>query len=210
VSAAVWDPAFVGAGPCRLEDARGELLPVPVRRWVAGDASDTRVLRTVVGWCTGPTVDLGCGPGRVVEALLRRGIPALGVDGAASAVALTRARGAAAIRRDVFAPLPGEGRWSHALLLDGNLGIGGDPEHLLRRAAGLIGPRGSLIVELDGDVRGVHRQAMRLHSSGGAVSEWFPWARVGIDAMPLLCEWTGLTVRATATVGRRMCVELAQ
>ena len=31
------------------------------------------------------------------------------------------------LRRDLFAPLPGEGRWHHVLLADGNIGIGGDP-----------------------------------------------------------------------------------
>ena len=43
-------------------------------------------------------------------------------------------RGGAALRRDVFAPLPGEGRWYTALLADGNVGIGGDPVALLQPA----------------------------------------------------------------------------
>ena len=39
--------------------------------------------------------------------------------------------GGPALRRSVFDPLPGEGRWGTALLLDGNIGIGGDPRALL-------------------------------------------------------------------------------
>ena len=35
----------------------------------------------------------------------------------------------------MFEPLPGEGRWGTVLLLDGNVGIGGDPVALLERAA---------------------------------------------------------------------------
>ena len=36
-------------------------------------------------------------------------------------------RGATVLQRDIFGPLPGEGRWGTALLFDGNVGIGGDP-----------------------------------------------------------------------------------
>ena len=35
------------------------------------------------------------------------------------------------VRRDLFGALPGEGTWSHVLLADGNIGIGGDPVTLL-------------------------------------------------------------------------------
>ena len=42
-------------------------------------------------------------------------------------------RGVAALLRDVFDPVPGEGRWETALLADGNIGIGGDPVALLER-----------------------------------------------------------------------------
>ncbi|MFB9332053.1 methyltransferase domain-containing protein, partial [Actinoplanes octamycinicus] len=75
--------------------------------------------------CRGATLDVGCGPGRLTAALLRLGRAALGIDVSAAAVRLARARGATALRRDVFAPLPGQGRWEHLLLADGNLGIGG-------------------------------------------------------------------------------------
>src|SRR5207247_1691171 len=75
----------------------------------------------------GPVIDLGCGPGRLVLSLARRRVPALGVDTSPSAVALARSRGAAALQRDLFGPLPGEGRWGTAPLFDGNVGIGGAP-----------------------------------------------------------------------------------
>ena len=85
--------------------------------------------------CTGPTIDLGCGPGRLVARLVERGVPALGVDQSATAVGLARRSGAPALRRDVFEPLPGTGRWQTVLLADGNVGLGGDPWRVLRRAA---------------------------------------------------------------------------
>jgi hypothetical protein len=37
------------------------------------------------------------------------------------------------------------------LLLDGNIGIGGDPHRLLRRVRELLTPTGRLLVELDVD-----------------------------------------------------------
>ena len=46
---------------------------------------------------------------------------------------LTQDRGAAALCRDVFDPLPARDAGPRALLADGNVGIGGDPVALLRR-----------------------------------------------------------------------------
>ena len=53
----------------------------------------------VVSRCEGPVLDIGCGPGRFVEALSTRGIPALGVDLSRTAVDHTRGRGASALVR---------------------------------------------------------------------------------------------------------------
>ncbi|MDF0529848.1 class I SAM-dependent methyltransferase [Tsukamurella sp. 8F] len=205
---AVWEPAFAGDTAAALERGSGRSHPLPVRRWRASDNEDTELVSTIAGWCRGPTVDLGCGPGRVVESLLRHGVPALGVDSAPSAVALTRARGGAAILRDVFAPLPGEGRWSYALLLDGNIGIGGDPHRLIERAARLVARHGSLLVEVDTRIRGIDRHSARLHTES-SVSEWFPWCQVGPDAVDGLAWAAHRRVRRTVTVGGRRCVELA-
>lgn len=77
--------------------------------------------------CVGTTLDIGCGPGRMSQALAARGACVLGIDVVPEAVTLTRARGASALVCDVFAPVLGEGRWDTALLADGNIGIGGGP-----------------------------------------------------------------------------------
>ena len=100
--------------------------------------ADAHFDEAVVGMCDGPTIDLGCGPGRLVAHLIRRGVPALGVDLSPAAIGLARRSGAPALRRDVFGPLPGTGRWHTVLLADGNVGLGGDPWRVLRRAAELL------------------------------------------------------------------------
>ena len=108
--------------------------------------------KAVLDRCPGPTLDLGCGPGRLVAELAGRGVPALGVDVAPFALLLSRANGATALRRSIFDRLPGAGRWPHALLMDGNIGIGGDPGALLERLRTLIRPRvGELIVETEAE-----------------------------------------------------------
>src|SRR5690606_1254872 len=129
-----------------LERADGTRIPVPLARWYAAAAGADHVLLDA---CAGATLDVGCGPGRMVEALTRRGVTAMGVDVSDRAVQLARARGAMALRRDVFDPLPGEGRWHHAMLVDGNLGIGGDPVALLRRIVALLGRHGTVLVEIE-------------------------------------------------------------
>ncbi|MGZ9827718.1 methyltransferase domain-containing protein [Tsukamurella ocularis] len=209
MSAAHWDAVLAGRSG-ELHTAAGEVRRLPVARWLGHEPADDSLIGAVIGWCHGPTVDLGCGPGRIVDLLLRSGIPALGVDDSPHAVRLTRERGAAALRRDVFAPLPGEGRWSHAILLDGNIGIGGDPERLLRRAAALVEVGGTVMVEVEPADVGVVQEAVRVRAAGG-ISRWFPWARVGSDALDGLAAAAGLrTVRWLDHRSGRRCAELAR
>lgn len=183
--------AFAGA----LAGHRSELLrsdgavaPLDVHRWRAAAAGEDSWL---LGRCRGATIDLGCGPGRLVEALIRQGVDALGVDAAAEAIGQCRRRGVPALRSDVFAPLPREGSWAHVLLVDGNLGIGGDPAALLRRAAGLLGPYGTVLVELDPGEDGLWRGSARVRSKR-AVGRPFPWAAAGIRVLPTLAALAGL------------------
>lgn len=175
---------------CELDRAGAGRTPVPVRRWRA-DAAGTD--RWLLDACHGPTVDLGCGPGRLVGALTERGVPALGVDTSELAVRLSAGRGAVVLRRDLFDALPGEGRWHHALLADGNVGIGGDPVALLGRVRRLLGPSGSALVELDRE-RGLWRGRARLVGHDGHEGGWFPWALVGADVIAEVASAAGLWV----------------
>lgn len=122
----LYERALVGER-CWIRHDDGTRQRLPVHNWLGGRRADRQFDRAVLALCHGPTIDLGCGPGRLVADLIRRGVPALGVDQSATAVELARRSGAPALRRDVFDPLPGTGRWQTVLLADGNVGLGGDP-----------------------------------------------------------------------------------
>ncbi|MFJ6669822.1 SAM-dependent methyltransferase [Actinosynnema sp. NPDC091369] len=177
----------LGGAECGLDLAGGEHVPLPVDRWHEEAGGADHVLLDA---CRGPTVDLGCGPGRLVAALVRRGVVALGVDHSPLAVALTRARGGPALHRDLFGRLPGTGRWAHVLLADGNIGIGGDPVALLRRARALLHRRGSVLVEVEPPGCGLRRERARV--AGGA---WFDWARLDARAVTPAAAAAGLAPR---------------
>ncbi|MCX3287663.1 class I SAM-dependent methyltransferase [Streptomyces sp. NEAU-H22] len=168
-----------GRGPLFLRRTDGWLLPLEVERWCArADPVD----RDVLDRCEGAVLDVGCGPGRLVAELATRGRAALGIDVSEAAVEHTVRLGGQALRRSVFEPLPGEGRWDTVLLMDGNIGIGGDPSALLERVAGLLRPGGLLIAEtapaeIDERVR-VHITDART-----TAGDPFPWARVGTRAL---------------------------
>jgi SAM-dependent methyltransferase len=153
------------------------------------DPVDARVLHHVVG----PALDIGCGPGRHVVALAERGVVALGIDIALSALNVARTRGAITLERSVFSRVPASGRWRTALLLDGNLGIGGDPETLLRRVRELLMSGGSAIVEADADTVLRATRTVRLEI-WGAPGPWFELVPVAIDDIAGLARRTDFAV----------------
>jgi len=173
------DALRTGRGPLFLRRTDGWLLPLEVERWCAeADAADREVLRR----CEGAVLDVGCGPGRLVAALAAQGRPALGIDVSEAAVAHTVRLGGQALRRSVFEPVPGEGRWDTALLIDGNVGIGGDPHALLRRMSQLLA-RGGLLVAETAPVDVDERVRVRVADGRGASGTSFPWARLGTPAL---------------------------
>ena len=137
---------------------------------------------TVLDQATGPVLDVGCGPGRHVYELASRGMPALGIDISTDAVACARRRGSIALRRSVFDRLPNEGRWRTALLMDGNVGIGGDAVSLLSRLRHVLSPRGTALVEVEPPGYPTIVQTVRVERDG-EVGPWFPWARVALDGI---------------------------
>jgi SAM-dependent methyltransferase len=200
--AAAFDPALDGAAT-DLVHSDGTVLALAVDRWRGrpADGDDWLLDR-----CTGPTVDLGCGPGRMVAALVARGVPALGVDVSAVAQRQCRRRRAPMVRRDLFAALPAEGCWDHVLLADGNIGIGGDPLRLLRRAAELVRPGGTVVVETDPRPDVLWHGTARLRTPAGT-GRPLRWARVGEAALDALAGAAGL-VRTAARIAPRSFVEL--
>ena len=110
------------------------------------------------------------------------------------------------VRRDLFGPLPGEGTWEHVLLADGNIGIGGDPLRLLRRAAQLLRPGGSVLVETDARPDALWRGTARLRTARGSGAPR-PWACAGADALGRLAATLGLR-RTDGYRGARAFVQL--
>jgi SAM-dependent methyltransferase len=180
-----------------LRGADGATLPLDPDRW---HGLTTPAEHDLLSSIAGPVLDVGCGPGRIVEQLVRRGVVALGVDPAPAAVSLARKRGCPVLQRSVFERLPGEGRWRNVLLLDGNIGIGGDPRRLLRRCQTLAHPDGGVVAEVEPPGTGWRACPARLER-GQQSSAWFAWAVVGADAIGPLADHAGLALRSVTDAG---------
>lgn len=200
--------AAAGGEPvrARVRIAGGRAQPLPLGRWLAPvDDAD----RALLEHAPAPVLDIGCGPGRHVTALLAAGHEALGLDLSPVAVRLARARGAEAILRSVFADVPAAGSWSTALLLDGNIGIGGAPVPLLARARELVAPGGAVLVETGPPGSPTRCERVRLEAPG-AVSVWFGWAQVGADGIEPLARSAGLRPAGRIRAGGRWFARLAR
>lgn len=173
----------------------GEVIDLPVERW--RDHPDS-VEMGLLADLPDPVLDVGCGPGRIVAALAASGRVALGIDPSPAAVEEAQRRRAPVLQRSVFGDLPGERRWGAVLLLDGNVGIGGDPGVLLCRVASLLRRGGQVVAEVEGPGTDTESLTVRIESAGAA-GPWFPWARVGVDGFDRLATRAGLTLLDTSS-----------
>ena len=188
---------------CSVHGLSADSQPLPVHEWQRPVSHADRVL---LGHCRGATLDVGCGPGRMSAHLAERGHVVLGVDVVREAVDQARRRGVSALHRNVFDTLPGEGRWDTVLLADGNIGIGGAPVRLLRRAAELLDRTGRVVCDLATPGTGVRRHDARLVTALKR-SRTFPWAQVGPESIEEVAADAGLaTVEVRDHEGRWFAV----
>jgi SAM-dependent methyltransferase len=173
------------------------VLPARAHRWLGPPTVEDDAVLTRA---TPPVLDVGCGPGRHV--LAERGVVALGIDITPAAVELARRRGAPVLARSVFDRVPGVGRWACALLLDGNLGIGGKPSALLERVASLLAPGGTVLVEVDPPGTPTRAEIARF-DIGGVEGPWFPWTSIGADEVSAPAASAGLVVEDVWRAGDR-------
>ncbi|WP_436792571.1 class I SAM-dependent methyltransferase [Actinospongicola halichondriae] len=182
------------APAARLVSSCGLDLAPDADRWFA--APDEDDLFALDG-LDHPILDVGCGPGRIVAHLAAQGVTTLGVDVSTEAILHARELGAPVLHRSIFEPLPGTGRWGAAVLLDGNIGIGGDPAALLVRLHELLRPGGRVVAEV-GEPGSETRVIEARISMGDSRTGWFPWAVVGADgigAAAVLADMTLLSIR---------------
>ncbi|WP_051471443.1 class I SAM-dependent methyltransferase [Patulibacter minatonensis] len=188
-----------------LRTIDGGVREIGIRRWLGPACPiDERVLDRA----DGPVLDVGCGPGRHLHALARRGAVGVGVEVSPAAVRHARAGGAVVLQRSIF-DVPATRRWRSALLLDGNVGIGGDPVALLARVGELLHPGGRILVELEPSggawPPGPGPTMVRIESDA-EVSRWFPWAWVTSAGVDAVAAGAGLTVAERwADGGREFC-----
>lgn len=154
-----------------------------------------------------PVLDIGCGPGRHVSSLAARGVSAMGVDATRGMVRVARRRGARVHHGSVFDELPGGRCWASVLLLDGNIGIGGDPVVLLRRVAALLLPGGSALVEVGAPGRREPVRQVWLDVAG-ETSEPFSWATVAADDLPEIAWRAAMAVTELWCAAGRWFAEL--
>ncbi len=188
-----------------LDPSGAEVVSSTHRWFEAPSPEECRILDRLQA----PVLDIGCGPGRHVGCLVEGGVAALGIDTAPAMVRVARRSGAPVLERSVFDHLPGGGSWGSVLLLDGNIGIGGDPLALLQRVRRLLRHDGFAVTELSppGTVASVSIVHLQVD---GEVSAPFAWATVSAERIDPLAATAGLRVQRAWSEADRWFAELSR
>jgi SAM-dependent methyltransferase len=183
---------------------RTNQITMDVDLWSAeANATDIALLDAV----TGPVLDIGCGPGRMVRAALDLGLDVLGIDVSPAAIEVARAHGLPVALGSVFEAVPRQGQWQTVLLVDGNIGIGGDVAAMLSRCRELITPTGEIVLELHTDATTDRSYTATLVDADGGSSAQFPWAEIGLDRIEQLAPQLRLSLmRVWTSEGRSFCL----
>jgi SAM-dependent methyltransferase len=200
----LYEEAVRGGQRCTVRWEDGGTSELPVERWLA---APTQAELELLSRAPAPVLDVGCGAGRLVLALAQQRVPALGVDVAPAAVRLGRERGAPVLEASVFETVPGHGWWASALLLDGSIGIGGDPRVLVHRMLELLRPGGKLLIEVEPPGAPTTATRLRLEAPCGN-SEWLPWGRVAADGVSEVAAAAGCSTEGCWRRGERWFAEL--
>ncbi len=195
-----------GLARAAFRDRAGVEVVASTHRWFeAPGPEECRILDRL----RAPVLDIGCGPGRHVGSLVESGVTALGIDTAPAMVRAARSRGAPVLELSIFDHLPGEGSWGSVLLLDGNIGIGGDPVTLLQRVRRLLRPDGFAVAELSPPGTAASVSAVRLEVDG-EMSAPFAWATVPAEQITDLATSAGLRARHTWSEADRWFAEMSR
>jgi SAM-dependent methyltransferase len=198
------DPHDRAAHAACLRGLDGHALSLPAHRWFEPvTTAEQRLLERAEG----PVLDIGCGPARHALMLAQTGMITLGIDISMPALAVARRRGALVLQRSIFDHVPGDRRWGTALLLDGNIGIGGEPAVLLRRVRDLLRDEGRILVEVEAAEVTPIRRTVRFEHDGYA-GPWFGWTSVGLNELNDLAQASGMRLRDSWIDGDRCFAQL--
>ena len=98
-------------------------------------------------------------------------------------------------------------RWSHALLADGNIGLGGDPVRLLRRVREFLDENGTVLVELEAPGVVSRNEQLRL-KVGDTISTPFTWSVLSVDHIERVASECRLPRHGRATHDERVVATL--
>jgi SAM-dependent methyltransferase len=172
-------PSPLVAPRAMVRHRSGHRSQLNVAPWLAeADDVDLRLLQRACG----PVLDVGCGPGRHVEALSLQATDVLGIDLSPEFVSLAQERQRPVLLQSVFAPMPREREWQCALILDGSIGIGGNPTALLHRIATLLAPCGRALVEVALPDEPSEELIMEIEMDDGC-NATFEWASLSASDM---------------------------
>ena len=174
-------------------------------RWTAGSRPRTRDEAILAG-VEAPVLDLGCGPGRHLLRCAQPGKRGLGVDLSPVAVLLARGRGADAINGSL-------GRRSRAPGAGARSCCWTATSASAARRACCCGARASCSrPAARSSSRSIRRRADRARKvrleAPDVVSEWFRWARVGVDGVAEAAARAGFAVDEVRELAGRTFVTL--
>ena len=147
-------------------------------------------------------LDVGCGEGWLVRALVAQGVDAVGVDACAELIELARRVGGARYHTCSYEELPQQAPRSNVDLVVANFSLTGGPSvpHLLRTVPQLLSASGRFVMQIG------HPASMEgPYRSGWREGSWEGFGTAFTDPAPWYFRTTSDWVREFGEAGLRIC-----
>ncbi len=192
-----------------FEDKKGKKYEQSISSYIDKKRSFTKLERKIIFLSHGKILDIGCGTGSFISALMKRG-KVLGIDISSNMIKICKSRGINNVKiKDIFG-FKSKNKFDTIVLLDENIGLAGtvkNTKKLLKKLSSLLSSKGQILANVE-EVAGNYYIWEARALWNGKYGPWFKWIKFNSSFLIKLCQKQGLKAEVVSKDKKRYIIKI--